>query len=666
MSAALDETLDDEIIEALAVARECLGAELAIVSRIVGDRYEVEQVVAGEGDGPSNGDVYSLRRTYCAITLRAQGVVCIDDVEHSEHRGHPCYEDFGLLSYIGIPLRVGGEPHGTVSFSSSQAREQPYGVAERGLVELVGKWVMRSHERRALLRELQATAEEGRAARETFRALFRNSPDAMFVHRDGIVIEANDASAQLLVASRAEDLTGRALVDFLPRTADRDRATQRLLLLARGGVPTPRDELTVRRLDGRLRTMVSSGTPIVLPDGPAALTIVRDVTDYKDVEAQLRQSERLASVGSLAAGVAHEINNPLSYVLANLDVIAESLGTGRELSATDVMEMAAAIDEARHGARRAARIVRSLRSFSRVAEEVRTTLDLHDLLDGAIAMTKSEIRHRAKVVRHLDPVPLVHGDEARLTQVFVNLLVNAGQAIGDGAPPDARVTVTTRTTEDGWAEVTVADTGPGIAPEHMPRLFDPYFTTKPLGEGTGLGLALSHRFVTAHGGTLAASSPPGGGAVLTVRLPPAPADAPTISTPTSETPISSGRRGRVLVVDDDALVGRSIRRILGERHDVVNVPGGAEALRELDTYDGGFDVILCDMMMPRMQGWELYDAIERSWPALASRIIFISGGTLGGRAAEFIERVDNACLLKPFDMDQLRAAVEGVLLQARA
>ncbi|HXI58436.1 MAG TPA: ATP-binding protein [Polyangia bacterium] len=244
-------------------------------------------------------------------------------------------------------------------------------------------------------------------------------------------------------------------------------------------------------------------------------------------DANLAQNERLASLGTLAAGVAHEINNPLTYVLANVGFVADRLDRlGRSLPsgitlkwADELGELGAALAEAQEGALRVRRIVRDLRIFSQNDEEKPVPVNLHRALESAITVALNEIGPRARLIRQFGPVPPVDANEARLAQLFLNLLVNAAQAIGSGGAEANEIRVATETDIDGRAVVRVQDTGSGIAGEAIGRVFDPFFTTKPLGGGLGLGLFVCHGIVKGLGGDIAVDSAPGRGTTFRVTFP---------------------------------------------------------------------------------------------------------------------------------------------------
>ncbi|HEY3356785.1 MAG TPA: response regulator [Polyangia bacterium] len=380
------------------------------------------------------------------------------------------------------------------------------------------------------------------------------------------------------------------------------------------------------------------------------------------MQQQLLASERMATLGVLGAGVAHEINNPLSYVKANLDLLAEALETaaagGEPLPAAAVAQAREWAQRAREGAERIRVIVRGLRTFSRVDDETVTLCDVRRVLDAAVGMVWNEIKHRARLVRDYGELPPVRANEARLGQVFLNLLVNAAQAFGDTAAPRNEIRLRARAA-DGCVGVEVEDNGCGIAEENLPRLFEPFFTTKPIGEGTGLGLGICHGIVTGLGGTIDVESRLRRGTVFRVTLPAASPEAVAeLSGPVAVT-APAGRRGRILIIDDEEMLCSTMQAIL-RAHEVVTATSAGAALARL-TAGERFDIIFCDMMMPDMTGMDLHRRLRETAPEQAERIVFMTGGAFTPRAREFLAEVPNLRLAKPFDMHHLLAMARELL-----
>jgi CheY-like chemotaxis protein len=401
--------------------------------------------------------------------------------------------------------------------------------------------------------------------------------------------------------------------------------------------------------------------------------VARDVTELEEMRARLAVTDRMASIGTLAAGVAHEINNPLSYVMANVDFLRRFLarlrraglaadgggpGPGPGPGRADGLEEAeAAVADALDGAERVREIVRDLRVLSRPGDEERTRLDLRRVVDTAASMVAHEVRHRARLVKEYRAPPAVLANDGRLTQVLLNLLVNAAHAIPEGqlARNEIRVVVGGTAEE---AVVEVRDTGCGIAPELLARVFEPFFTTKPVGVGTGLGLSICHRIVADLGGSIEVESAPGQGTLFRVRLPAAP-PLPPAAPEEAAPPAAEPGRARVLVVDDDARCARSLERLLGATHDVSTATSPADALTAIA---GGarYDAILCDMMMPGLDGQAFYEELGEVAPELTRRVVFMSGGTFTERTEAFLRRTTAPTLEKPLLVPALRAAIDLV------
>jgi signal transduction histidine kinase len=386
-----------------------------------------------------------------------------------------------------------------------------------------------------------------------------------------------------------------------------------------------------------------------------------EIAERRQMAAQLMQADRLVSMGTLAAGVGHEINNPLSYVLTGVEALSELVARGA-VEPARASEARALLREVRQGLDRIRQAVRDLKLFSRGGDDALHPLEVAGVLEATLHMAFNDIRHRAQLVRSYQPAPLVLASEARLGQIFLNLVVNASQAIPDGAAEENQIQVSTRTDARGWAVVEIHDTGAGIAPEDLARIFDPFFTTKPLGEGTGLGLAICKNLVEAMGGEIAVESERGKGSAFRVSLPPAPAQAaaapPPATAPAASTaaPAASAaaRRGRVLVVDDDPLVARSIRRVLERDHDVVMETSSRDALGRLQAGER-FELLLCDVMMPQLSGPEFHAALVRLAPEQARRVVFVTGGAFTSGSASYLEEVGARTVEKPFEADTLRA-----------
>lgn len=407
----------------------------------------------------------------------------------------------------------------------------------------------------------------------------------------------------------------------------------------------------------------------------------------RKLEAQLAQAERLASVGTLAAAMAHEINNPLAYVLLNLAAftrqaetlfdalsgIRERLAAGSGKTDGEIRSVIANLADAEarlariaqhgrdatEGGERVQRIVRDLMTFSRVGEEQRALVDVNAAALAALKMAHHEIKYRARIVRDLGRVDPVLGSDGRLSQVFLNLLLNAARAIEEGRPDDNQITLSTSMSGEE-VRIEVRDTGCGIAPEHVERLFEPFFSLRAPGSGSGLGLTVCHNVVRAHGGRIEVESELGVGSRFVVILPRA-AQRTTPEPPRSRsTPLAPKRRPRLLLIDDETMVLRVLAQLLSHTYEVEQADGFASAIGLL-AQGGAFDVILCDMMMLDGTGVDVHAWVRDHRPELLSRMIFMTGGTFTPKARAFLADVAAHHLVKPFSLRELDELIARML-----
>jgi len=473
------------------------------------------------------------------------------------------------------------------------------------------------------------------------------------------VIERDLTEGTTHLTSRLRELlqldaeTATSLDQFIaPDDLPRFRAYQQRLTAKEAPPPL---QLRVRTAQGEMREvrLWARRTTDETSGGARELVVVQDITQQSLLQAKLRLAERLTSLGTMAAGVAHEINNPLAFVLANLNVVKNELAQLPPVPGVDLVDLRDAVAEALEGAERVRQIVVGLKPFARVDEHQRGPCDVARIVEASLNMAKNELRHRARVVKELRPVAPVFANEARLGQVFLNLLVNAAQAMPDGRAAENLVTVTTR--EEGeQVVVAISDTGNGIPADVLPRIFDPFFSTKQIGEGTGLGLFISQGIVKDAGGLISVTSTPGTGTTFEVRLP----VATGLYAGTSTTPVPARRRARVLLVDDEPAVLRSMQRLFGKAHDLTLAHSGREALGLLGA-KVEFDLIVCDLMMPEVSGIEVWEQLSAEQRAI---FVFMTGGTFTERAERFLAAARPPVLDKPFTATTL----EGLLQRAQS
>lgn len=506
----------------------------------------------------------------------------------------------------------------------------------------------------AVLREAPDLLSALRMAEERYRSAIEQAPDAVFVaDLDGRYTDVNSAACSMLGYTRNE-LIGKTIMSLLPAEEVARLAETRQQLLKPGEVQV--SEWTLLRADGvRLPVEVSAK---IHADGRWQ-AFARDISQRKRLEAALGEHDRLATVGTLAAGVGHEINNPLQHVTLTLELLGNELAlVDRELTADRRTDLLGLVNDARQGAERIAKIVRGLHTFARGEREQSAELSLVSVIELSISLTLNELRHHVQLSTDLRPTPKVFCDESRLVQVFINLLTNAAQAMTDQPVERNALHVCSWTDELGHAVAEVRDSGPGMSDEVRARVFEPFFTTKSVGQGSGLGLAIAHSIVTSLGGELTCSSKPGLGSTFRVTLP----KSTQTDAPSQASRRHSGRaprRARILVVEDDPVVASLIERALKADHDVERAADGAEGLARLSDRPA-YDVILCDLIMPRMNGIELYQRVLREHPKLVERFVFMTGGATGG-AQEFLESVPNEKVAKPFSLQALLSLVTNLL-----
>jgi two-component system NtrC family sensor kinase len=499
-----------------------------------------------------------------------------------------------------------------------------------------------------LRRDIAERARVQRALEDSEARLHQildNTTAVIFVKdKEGRFLFVNRQFTQLFHVSQL-GVVGKTDHEILPgKVAETFRANDLLVLQRNEAVEF---EETVPQDDGP-HTYISIKFPLRDAKGVAYAVcgISTDITERKRTNESLYQREKLAALGSLLAGVAHELNNPLSVVVARAIMLEEESYPAAQAAASKI----------RIAAERCARIVRTFLAMARQQQPARGPVKINDVVTAALEMTAYTVRTSSiEVAPDLaGDIPPTLADADQLHQVLLNLIINAQQVLQDRAGP-RRIRVSTRFDAAGQTvRITVADNGPGI-PEHLrARVFEPFFTTKPTGLGTGVGLAVSHGIVEAHGGTLTLDCPEMGGAVFTIVLPVCSVEtAAAVAKPARE---ESGSPLRILIVDDEADIRETLAEILsGAQHNVITAGSGREALERMAVER--YDVIVSDIRMPDLDGRALYREIERRWPEQARRVVFVTGDTLASGFRESATEYGRPVIEKPFVPGDVRRLI---------
>ena len=636
--------------EALRLCGEATAAEVCFFFECQGDSLRLGAGRGVPGTGPG-GVMTASEAGLAASVVRGGAALRVDDWPTETRFPGSGVRDLGVRTAACVPVLRSGTPRGAIAVHRMAL--QPFDDQDLAFLQSMANVA-------ASFLERQDSDAALRRSVASFRALIEEAPDGILVHHDGLILYGNAVARALVGAASVGELIGRQLASLM---ADEDHLEVKKLV-EEAAAPAWHGatiQVRMRSVGGGDRVHEVVSLPVSFEGRPAIISFGRDLTERHELQLRLQLADRMASVGTLAAGVAHELNNPLAYVMANLQFLGDELRSFEpHLAETPIASRLRvaeeALREAHEGASRLRVIVRDLSTFSRGESESKGPVDLRPVVESSLNMALNQIRHRATVVRDLQPVPRVSGNAARLGQVALNLLVNAAHAIPEGNAAGHRIEVRTRY-QGGLVTFEVADTGGGIPVHLLGRIFDPFFTTKAPGLGTGLGLSICHSIVTSMGGRIEVDSTPGKGTTFRVLLPPTEEVSPAAPPPKPQ-PLRV--RARLLVVDDEPLVGIALRRALSKEHDVTVLQGARPALARLQAGDR-FDALISDLLMPDCTGMELYEALLVQQPELARRTLFLTGGAFTDAARQFLERPGIRSLEKPFDVEVLRVTVRSLL-----
>ena len=494
-----------------------------------------------------------------------------------------------------------------------------------------------------------------------FRTLIEKAPVGIMLSRNGVLIYANEKLVELMRGQHPEVNIGRHVTDFVAPSA-REESKERTRLRSLGIKVPESFESKLVRTDGSEFPVEIQVSQVQLADGIANIAFFTDISDRKKAEEEKQRIEekaqiasRLAAVGEMAAGIAHEINNPLTGVIGISQMLVET----EDLPETVKDDLKLIADSSQ----RVASIVKRLLTFARQSKPIRTSVDLNEIIDDTIKLREYVLQTaNIEVVTRLDPeLPSVIADSGQLHQVFLNLTVNAEQAMRQ-AHGHGTLTIRTQKMQNN-IRITFTDDGPGITKENLGRLFEPLFTTKKAGEGTGLGLSLSRSIILEHEGQMSVESEFGHGATFIIDLPlkeDPPSSAETILPRVDKLPLTR-KSGRILVVDDEPIV-----RILFEKtlrlagYSLDTIADARIALNKIKTGEE-YDVILLDIRIPGMSGTEFYAQIIEKAPVLKGKIIIITGDVMGLDVKAFLAQNNLPYLAKPLDINLLKEKIDTII-----
>jgi two-component system, NtrC family, sensor kinase len=563
---------------------------------------------------------------------------------------------FLVRAILQVPLMVGSNVIGVLAVDNQQS-ERTFNENDQYLLSALADYA-------AIAIENARLYEEVKVSESRYRDLFANANDLIFTLDQRLTLLSVNKLGPQLTGLAEDAMVGRPLRELCAPEAW-GQSEQVFGNLLRGRAIQPFELQLVGRDESTVLLEVSARLVRDGQRGDIVHCIARDVTERRKLEQQLLRSEKLSAIGQLVAGVAHEVNNPLTSISGYTQLM---------LRDKDLPERAH--EDLKHintQADRAARIVQNLLLFAREHKPQRLLVDMNDTVRSTLSLRAYQLRvDNIRVVTQLDPeLPKTVADSFQLQQVFLNLINNAHHAMIEREGQGTLTITTALEQSDGIdsapigkvLRVSVADTGVGIPARDLNRIFDPFYTTKPVGQGTGLGLSICFGIVQEHGGRIWAESEVGVGSTVHVELPIL-QEQETASEPlgpadgTDEGELTI--RSRVLVVDDEEPVAQLLARLLRDLgHQPTVVSSGAEALETLERES--FDLILSDIKMPGMNGFELHHAIRQREPELAGRVVFVTGDTLSPATQARIAQTGNPSLAKPFQIERLEALVRSLL-----
>lgn len=650
----LKEDDQEELLDRLVAAiRSITDADEVMLFQLEQGEAVVQAVATDKPGGENEETPPKYSKTLVDAVIEEGTLMLLEDVCHD-----PRFEEassvqaLAISSALGAPLYHQGELMGVI-YASRHRIGKNFTEEHRDLMTVVASQA-------SLLMGQIASAKAQKKSESRYRSLVEMSPSSILVIRDGRVQFANQTACELWRRQSVDELCGLDVEELF----DSWRSRSLLEELRNRDSFDPVDAWARIDDDDTTVPVEVVGRPGWSGSVRVMQLIVSEVGEKKDVLAQRVRADRLTVMGTMAATIGHEINNPLSYVYANLDFAVEELERHWGEPDPDIVDertrddVVAGLRSARKGTERIRAVVDGIQNFTRLDDEGPTVVT--GPLKSSLRIARSKLEPDVELeveLRATDPVPL---SASRLGQVFLNILVNGAQALsegtGDGEGDKTLEVRTFQKTDEVIVEI--ADNGPGISPEVGRHIFEPFVSTKSSEAGTGLGLAICRDIIDRGGGRIEVESEPGEGSLFRISLPAAQESVPESL---EILPDNEGRRrGQILVVDPEVTLGKSLQRVLQGQHDVT-LANSMDQAEDLLADADRFDVILCDLRMRGGVGRDLFRWVEDHAPHYWDRLVAMtaSRGTQANR--EYLKRLPNPWLAKPFDLDRLRAIIGGLL-----
>ncbi len=640
------ENLVDRLVEA---TRAVTRADEVILFRLEKEMPRVHAISSSkEGARLPEYSVTLVRE----VVVRQEPLLLIDIQQDPDFGRAESIRELNITSAMGAPLHVNGDLWGLLYAARSRLAGN-FAEEHRDLMTVAAAQasllLSRFHADQAL-----------RESEQRHRVLIDLSPSAIVVLREGRVVFCNRAAVNLWGRKGKEDLLGEEVENLFDSWRSRD-----LWELLEGQAPFEAVEAWAGSEEDE-----RAGCPVEVRGGPVWIDgetglqlILNEVSEQKAVMARRVRSDRLMAMGTMATTVGHEINNPLAYVQANLDFAVKEMeehwsSPGQTLDDAGRAELLAGLRAAREGTERIRAVVDSIQNFSRLGEDEAGVTSVERPLESSLRVARSELGPDVVLEVDLRPTAPVAVTAPRLGQVFLNLLINAAQALSKMPEGDRRLEIRSRQFEDEVI-VEIVDSGPGIEESVRQHIFDPFVTTKE--DGTGLGLAISSDIVAAAGGAIEVESRGGKGCLFRVRLPAS--EEPTTQRITMVDKPEMAQAGRILIVEPDRALAESLQRLLKSQHEVEAVSTVGEAVELLGSHRE-FDVILCDLRFRGGVGLDVFQWIQDQAPEYRERLVAMTASRCTQAQLEKLSALPNPWVRKPFDLQRLRSVI-GAVLESR-